>query len=241
MPTEPVKSRIAELAIGLAINCDESPEFFNELFARELPDANMLPFIAILTSEGTWVDGFSSYKDEKQLAAFLETANKSKRFDATPEAQKQLATISKAATTGLTKNNWKLVHQAVKQSKQVFGRCPERAPLRAAGQQLQTWLKNKFDSVVNDAVSGAKLIAAKKHLLAVQRVYKGDPEEAIAKRGVQAIKALNKLRSAEARANTRPGLREDAANKFRDTPWHAMFAKPTGKKPAKSKPSEPKK
>lgn len=241
MPKEPVKSRIAELAIGLAINCDESPEFFNDLFARELPQANMLPFVAVLTSEGTWVDGFSSYKDEKELAAFLEQANKSPRFDATAEAQKQLAKLSKTATTGLTKNNWKLVRQAVQQSKQVFGRCPEREPLGAADQKLKKWLKDKFDAVVNDAVSGTKLVAAKKHLLDVQRVYKGEPEESIAKRGVQAIQTLNKLRSAEARANTKPGLREDAANKFRDTPWHAMFARPGDKQPANSKASARKK
>lgn len=225
MSKDPVKSRIGGLAIGLAVDCDAEPGAVAQILDANLAGASTLPFVGVLTYDGQWVGGYSGYKDAAGLTAFINEVEKSPKLEAKASVREQLKKLAIAAHAAAKKKKWGDVIAAASKGADLFGRCPERAELSAAEKMARDWLQARFDAVVADAQSGAKMVAAKKQLLTVQRAFKGQPEEAIAKRGVEAIKKLNRLRSIEARGNVKAGLREGIAKEFDGTPWVAMFAK----------------
>ena len=97
---EPVKARVGELAIGLAIDCDTDQGEVSQLLHEKMPDAGTLPFVALLTSEGEWIDGYSGYRDATQFLVFLEDAASSPLLDAKPDVQKKLQKLVVSAKAG---------------------------------------------------------------------------------------------------------------------------------------------
>lgn len=234
MTTDPIKSRIGGIAIGLATDCDASVADVQALMRSNLPDASTLPFVGVITHDGQWLGGYSGFKQVGELTAFLDAVEKSPLLKAKPEVRQQLKELAASAEAFAKKGKWAEVIRAARTGSGLFGACPERDALRGAEKKARDWLQGQFDSVIHDAVTGAKLSNAKKRLSKVKRVFKGEDEAAVAARGILAIKRLNFLRSAEARANTKAGLRKGVAAEFKGTIWVAMFGKAPAKNSAKS-------
>jgi len=215
------------LAVGLAVDCDNSPDEITEIWLTNMPDASRLPFVAVLTSNGKWIDGYSGFKQAAELQTFLEAAAKSPLLNASAEVRAKLAKQWKLAKAAADKGKWKKVVAAYRVAQASYGRCEERDGLRALKAKADAWMEAKFAAVTKAAVNGEKLVEAKKMLLEVRKVYAGGPEAEVATIGMKAIPRLNFLRKAEKRANVKANLREKIAAEFKGTRWTALFDKPT--------------
>ncbi|MCB9879462.1 MAG: hypothetical protein H6835_17850 [Planctomycetes bacterium] len=223
---EPVKARVGELAIGLAIDCDTDQGEVSQLLHEKMPDAGTLPFVALLTSEGEWIDGYSGYRDATQFLVFLEDAASSPLLDAKPDVQKKLQKLVVSAKAGAAKGSWGQVAKDVRAAAAMPGRCPERKELMELGKQADEWLQAKFATVITTAQGDGDLSEARKLLQEVQKVFSGLPEAKLAATGIEALARVGFVRKVEARGNAKATLRQDEAAKYKDTPWTALFEAP---------------
>lgn len=220
-----IKAAIGAVATGLASDCDAAEPEVEGLMRAHLPDASTLPFAGFVTCEGTWVAGFSGFKDAAEFAKVLAVATASPLRDATPEVRGQLEKVAAAATAAAARGDWKPVLQAARTAAASSGRCPEREAVRAAEAAARDWVREQFDAVVRDAVSGADLAPARKRLAEVRRHFAGEAEAVEAETGTKAVARLTQIRAAEAAPNAAPDLRAKAAKTFEGTRWPALFAK----------------
>lgn len=69
LPDPKIKQRLADLAVGLASNCDAPEQSVEQLMRANLPNARTLPFVAFVSHDGKWVRGFSGFRDAAKFAA----------------------------------------------------------------------------------------------------------------------------------------------------------------------------
>ena len=74
LPVEPVRSRIAAIAIGLSDDCDEPDATVSALLTSNLPSARMLPLVGFLTPELRWVTGWSGGTTSNEVMRALDVA-----------------------------------------------------------------------------------------------------------------------------------------------------------------------
>ena len=227
LPNPEVKSRLSAIAIGLAADCDAPDGGIDELMHQGLPGATGLPFVAILTPDGQWIDGFSGYRDAKELASFLDRAAKSPLLEAPAAVRKQLEKLATAATAAAARADWKPVLAAAREADKSHGRCPERTAIKAAEQKAREWLAAQYDAVFQAAATGADLAPARQRLADVKRHFAGEPEALDADTGTKALQRLKYVREIEANPNPARDLRERSAAMFPGTRWTALFEKPT--------------
>ena len=74
LPTALCKSRMSAAAIGLAADCDEPDPTIEALFARALPRATLLPFVAFTTPDLQWISGWAGSIDPQGILSHLAQA-----------------------------------------------------------------------------------------------------------------------------------------------------------------------
>jgi hypothetical protein len=227
LPSSGIKERLSAMAIGLAADCDDPEQSVEAIMREHLPDARVLPFVAILGPEGQWVDGFSGYKEAPAFAEVLERVEKTTVLDATPAVRKQLEKVAKTATEAAEQGNWRRVLQAAEQASKTSGRCPERDAVDDALKRARSWAEEQLAAAVGEAAGGGDLTPARQRLADVKRNFEGEPEAADAEEGRKAFLRLARIREAEARPNPAPDLRDKAAASFAGTRWAAVFVRAT--------------
>ena len=225
LPNAQIKPRLGAAAIGLAADCDAPEPALEQLFAAHMADATSLPFVAFLTPDGRWIDGYSGWKEEPELLDVIGRAEKSPLLDATPAVRKQLEKAAAAATAGVEKSNWKPVLDAAREAAKTIGRCPERTAIKAAEQAARDWAKKELDAAADEARIGTDVKGARKRLAEVKKHFAGQPEAADADVGAKAILRLTQIREAEAMPNPKKDLRETAAAQYPGTRWATIFDK----------------
>lgn len=221
-----IKARIGALAVGLAADCDNPEQAIDTILHANLPNANMLPFVAFLTCDGQWINGASGYQDVPQLLALLDAAEKSPVREAKPEVQKALAKPAAAATAAAAKSDWKAVLVAAREEKKSSGRCAERDAIRTAEKAARDWAAAEFAAVVQGAAAGDDLVPLRKRLTAVKQQFAGEPEAADAENGFKALQRLQVVREVEAAPNPARDLRTRSAEPWKGTRWTAIFERP---------------
>ena len=76
IPQEPIRSRIAAIAVGLADDCDVQGSAAGVLLSRNLPGATFLPLVGFATPEGRWITGWFGGVTPAQVMTHLELAEK---------------------------------------------------------------------------------------------------------------------------------------------------------------------
>jgi len=238
LPAKRVKDRIAALAVGLATDCDRPEQEVASLLVANLPGAGTLPFVAFVTPELKWIEGFSGYRDEGAFLKVLDTAEKSPLLNASEEGRKKLAGLVEKAGKAAEKGEWKGVLAACREGADVTGRCPERVQIDALEKKARAWVGDKFAAAVRTAQEGGDLAEARKALHEVKKQFAGEPESADADTGLKALQRLSNIRDAESgKASINPaGLREKATRDSKGSRWAAAFEK---KEPAAPPPPAP--
>jgi hypothetical protein len=226
LPSAEIKQRLSALAIGLASDCDAPEGSVEEIMRAKLPGATGLPFVAFLTPDGVWVDGYSGYKDAPALLEVINTVEKSPLLDATPAVARRLEKVAKAATDAAEKGNWKAVLAAAREAGKSTGRCPERTAIKAAERQAREWAAEQFETAVQTARSGGDLAPVRKSIADVRRHFADEPEGEEAETGRKAVLRLTQIRDAEGRPNPKRDLRETAAETFAGSRWATIFDRP---------------
>ena len=229
LPAPSIKQRMADLAVGLAADCDAPESGIGEILHANLPNASTLPFLGFLTPDGLWIDGASGFQDEAAMLALIERVAKSPLLDAKPAVRKQLEKPAATAAAAAAKSDWKTVLVAVREAGKSTGRCPERQAIRAAEEQARAWAMAQLDAAVQEAAAGGDLAAVRKRLTAVKQHFAGEPEGADAETGSKAVLRLQTVREVEANPNPARDLRERSAVPYKGTRWAAIFAKPSDK------------
>lgn len=223
LPDASIKSRISDLAVGLAINCDQPQPDVRKIFAEHLPDATGLPLVALLTQEGDWVSGYSGWKDTAQFSDWLAAVEQRSLLEARPDARKKLKQHATAATAAVGKQDWRAVLEAAHAADAIFGRCPEREELDLAEAEARWWAKDTFAEILEAGRSGADLKPARKKLTAMQKSFAGQPEALTAAKGLEAIKLLSRVRNVEKRGSTAKKLRSKASEQLDGSLWVDWF------------------
>ena len=63
MPQPCVKARLSSVCVGLAADCDEPDPVVTAVFHKAMPDASLLPFVAVVTPDLEYVTGWSGSMD----------------------------------------------------------------------------------------------------------------------------------------------------------------------------------
>jgi hypothetical protein len=221
-----VKPKIQALAVGLAADCDAAEQAVESLMSANLPNAQRLPFVALLTPDGRWIDGYSGWIEEPALLQLLTKAEKSPLLDATPAVRKQLEKHAAAVGTAVEKGDWQPVLLAAREERKSTGRCPERDVIRGAEKKAREWAAAELDGVVQQAKASGDIVALRKKLGVVKQKFAGEPEAADVETGLKALQKLGLVREVEAGGNPAKDLRERNAAPWKGTRWSAMFEKP---------------
>lgn len=230
---QPLKKAIGELAIGLAVDCDDPEEAVEDLIRANLPDASRLPFVAFLTPDGRWILGASGYQEMQKMQQMLTEANASPLLNASAEVQKALAKTAASATAAAEKGDWKAVLTAASQAKKTKGRCAERTAIAVAEAKARGHAAAELDAVVAAARKGEDLAALRKRLTELRRPFAGEPEAVECDTGIKALQRLQLVREVEARGNPAKDLRPRSKEPFAGTRWTAVFDLPTESAPDK--------
>jgi len=221
-----VKPKIQALAVGLAANCDAAEQVVADLLHANLPGAQSLPFVALLTPDGRWIDGYSGWIEEPELLQRLTMAEKSPLLEAATAVRKQLGKHAATVGPAAEKGDWQTVLVAAREEKKSTGRCPERDVIRAAEKKAREWAAAELDGVVQQAKAGGDIVALRKKLGVVKQKFAGEPEAADVETGLKALQKLTLVREVEAGGNPAKDLRERNKAPFKDTRWFALFDKP---------------
>ena len=227
LPAAEVKSRIADLAIGLVADCDRPENDVEQIMRTNLANAQKLPFVAFVTHDGKWVEGYSGFKRPNDFLVVLKKAEDTPYLKATPAVQKTLASLVAKSEKAAKKGDWRMVLKSGLAADKSTGRCPERTQMTALVESARAWAAAQFKSAIKLAQSGGDLAAAKKALSSVKKHFSGQPQAAAAQTGIKALQRLTKIRKVEAAGSAPEGLREKAVRDFKETPWTAMFEKKT--------------
>ena len=223
LPDTSIKSRISDLAVGLAINCDKPPQDVRKIFTKHLPNARELPLVALLTQEGDWVSGYSGWKDTEPFSDWLAAVEQRSLLEARPDARKQLKKHAAAAIAAVDKKDWQTVLKATQAAHGIFGRCPEREELEFAEAETRWWAKDTFAEILEAGRSGADLKSARQKLTAMQKPFAGQPGAVAAAKGLDAIKLLIRVRNTEKRGSTANTLRSKASEQLDGSLWVDWF------------------
>ncbi|MFI5402884.1 MAG: hypothetical protein ACHQ1G_08110 [Planctomycetota bacterium] len=230
-----MKERIADLAVGLAADCDAPESVVESMMRTNLKGANALPFAAFVTHDGKWVGGFSGFKDAAEFAKVLAAAEESPLIRATDAVMKKLAALVDRAGKAAEKGDWKTVVAAGRDGAKTTGRCPERKALAAILKQAREWAKGRLDGAASAAQAG-DMAAANEAIAEVRKQFAGEPEAADADLGTKAVRRLALIPAGDAGARNR----EKAAQEFQDTRWAAIFTpKPAAAAEPAPKPEAP--
>ena len=118
------------LAIGLASDCDSPESDVQQIMRANLPNATGLPFVAFITHDGKWVEGYSGFKSAGDFSKIMQKADKTPYLQASKATRKKIANIVKRADTAAARGDWKSVVKGSKAAAKMAGRCPERLPAR---------------------------------------------------------------------------------------------------------------
>ena len=221
-----VKPKIQALAVGLAADCDAAEQEVEALMRANLPDASSLPFVALLTPDGRWIDGYSGWKEEPAFLQLLAKAEKSPLLEATAAVRKQLEKHAGTVGAAAEKGDWQAVLVAAREERKSVGRCPERDVIKGAEKKAREWAAAELDGVVQQAKAGGDIVALRKRLGVVKQKFAGEPEAADVETGLKAMQKLGLVREVEAGGNPAKDLRERNSAPFKGTRWIAMFDKP---------------
>lgn len=216
LPSPEVKELIADLAVGLASDCDAPESEVSKIMQANLKGAGMLPFAAFITPDGKWVEGFSGFRDTEQFVKVLDAAEKSPLIQASEATRKKLAALSEKAGKAAEGGDWKSVAGAWHEAQKTTGRCAERKALAALRKKAGEWANGRLDEAVKAAQKG-DVATAQAAIADVKKQLAGDPEAADADTGVKAMRKLSLLPAGDEKA------RQKAALEFTDTRWAAAF------------------
>lgn len=74
-----VKDRLSAACVGLAADCDEPDPRIEAIFRASMPNASMLPFVAILTPDLKWVTGWEGGVGADEVVRHLGSAESAQR------------------------------------------------------------------------------------------------------------------------------------------------------------------
>ena len=74
LPATGIRERMASLCVGFAAECDSPDPRVEALFARHLPGANALPFVAFTTPDLEWISGWPGVAGADVLLQHLRAA-----------------------------------------------------------------------------------------------------------------------------------------------------------------------
>lgn len=222
LPHPDIKARLADLAVGLAADCDNPEAPIRKLIDENLKNARRLPFVAFITHDGKWVAGYGGSTDRNSLLEALQKAEKEPSLQASPAVRKKLAGLAMRAEKAAGREDWKTVVKAGQDARKLRGRCAERAALAQSVGKAREWARAEFTVAVRLAAKGSDVDGAEKKLKEIQGKFRGDPEADAAATGLKAIKRLRKILAAEKEGRNEE-LREKAAAEFDDPRWKAIF------------------
>jgi hypothetical protein len=227
-----VKELLADLAVGLASDCDAPEGDISSMMRDNLKGASTLPFVGFVTHDGKWVGGFSGYKDTAEFAKALEAAEQSPLIRASDATRKKLAALVEKATKAAEAADWKGVVAAAREGGKTTGRCAERKALAGLMKQARAWASGRLDEAVKAAQTG-DYAKAQEAIADVKKHLAGEPEAADAELGAKAVRKLSQVPAGDVAARNR------AAKEFMDTRWDAAFeAKPAESAPEPEKPAD---
>jgi hypothetical protein len=189
LPAPTVKKRIADLCVGLASDCDNPEAAVDQIMRTRLQGATGLPFVAFITHDKKWVDGYSGHKTGSQFITILEKAENTPYLKASPATQKKIAGLLKKAEKAAPKNDWKAVMKSHQAARKMEGRCPERTALDSLADQGRAWAAKEFRAAIKLARDDKDTSAAHKKITNVKRLFAGEPEAAEATEGIAAAAA----------------------------------------------------
>jgi len=222
LPHPDVKARLADLAVGLAADCDNPEAPIRNLIDANLKDARRLPFVAFITHDGKWVAGYGGSTDRNSLLEALQKAEKEPSLQASPAVQKKLAGLAMRAGKAAERSDWKTVVKAGRDAAKLRGRCAERAALDASVRKARDWAEAEITVAARLAAKGSDVDGAEKKLKDVKNRFRGEPEAKTAATGLAAIKQLRAIVAAEKEGRDEEA-REKAAAAFDDARWKAIF------------------
>lgn len=226
LPSPEVKDLLADLAVGLASDCDAPEGDVESLMRENLKGAGTLPFAAFVTHDGKWVGGFSGFKDTADFVRVVEAAESSPAIQASDATRKKLAALADKASKAAEAADWKNVVLAARDAGKTTGRCAERKTLAGLRKKAHEWASARLDEAVKAAQSG-DLPKAQEAIADVKKQFAGEPEGTDADLGVKAVRKLSQLPPGDA------GARGRAAKEFMDTRWGAAFEKPAEESPTR--------
>jgi len=216
---------MGDLAVGLAADCDRPENDVNKIIRANFPNAQKLPFVAFITHDGKYVEGYSGFKRPGDFLEVLKKADATPYLKATPAVQKKLAGFVAKAEKAAKKDAWKTVIRYSVEAEKTTGRCPERKQMAKLMKAARAWAASQFSAAAKSARSSDDTAAARKIVLAVKKKFAGQPEAAEADMGNKALRRLAKIQKIEAGGSAPKGMREKAARDFKDTRWKAVFEK----------------
>jgi hypothetical protein len=223
LPSDEIKKRIADLAVGLAANCDQPEGDVEKIMREHLAGAQMLPFVAFVTYDGKWVGGYSGFKQPADFLRVLEAAEKSPLLQASEAVRKKLQPLVERSEKSAEAGNWKGVVRNVQSARKLHGRCPERTALNGLMDKARAWATGQFDTAIKLAQTGGDLKAALKAISEVRKHFTKEPEADDAALGLKAIRRVEQIRRIEGEGERKTDLRLKAAEKYKDTRWAAAF------------------
>jgi hypothetical protein len=218
-----VKAKLADLVVGLAADCDNPESSVEQIMRAKLPGATGLPFVAFITHDNKWVDGYSGGKTTSAFIDILDGAEKSPYLQASKAVRKKLAGMVPRAEKAAKKGNWKTVVKAGQEAAKTSGRCPERTQIKALVKQARTWAAKQFATAIKLARTKGDTSSGYKLLNDVKKHFTGEPEAKDAATGLKALKKLAQIQKIEAKGTAPEGLRERSAKPYKDTRWAKVF------------------
>jgi hypothetical protein len=228
-----VRERMSESYVGLAACCDppEVEEQLLFLFSERFAKAQSLPFGVFMTADFEIIHGFTGTRTLEQFNADLDLVEKDPRFPATAADAAKLAKLGAQAAKDAAAEKWAKVLKSGRAGAAIRGACAERKVLDDAVAAARAYAESRFlwiEEQVKTTTDAAPLNA---ELRAIQKLFKGEPEETSAKLGPKAVKAALKLREvAETLPSTADAEREKLADEYEDTRWEWLFRERPPKK-----------
>lgn len=223
LPDKDIAARIADIAVGLATDCDRPERDVDKILSEHLKGAQMLPFVAFLGHDGKWVAGYSGFKGKDEFLKVLEQAENDPALQASDAVRKKLAVIVTRAGKAAEKGDWKTVMRTAKDAAKTTGRCPERTQLGEIVGKAKAWATGEFDAAIRLAQSGGSLEDARAKLMEVRKQFGGEPEADDADKGLKALQRLASIAKTEAGGGDGTASREKAFREFEGTRWTAIF------------------
>lgn len=229
LPDPEVKRKLADLAVGLASDCDRPEADVNRIMRDNLANARTLPFVGFVTYDGKWIAGFSGFKRKGDFLKVLNEVEKSPHLQASEAVRKKLAKIVERAEKAAARSDWKAVLKEAGKAAKTRGRCPEREAMAAIERKARDWAEARFATVARMAREGGDLTEARKLLGEVRREFSREPEGDVASEGLKALTQLDRILDREKRSGEpETELRKKKAERFEDTRWAALFVSSGG-------------